>query len=119
LGLSNIYYLRILNVFIVLYFINRTLQSNIIEGKKEYLQNAIAAGATAIIGVTLSVIGLYIYIIYRGGETYIHQLSNAFIIGNKSSVNEFCLGLFFEGIASSVIVTLIVMQYWSRQMNID
>jgi hypothetical protein len=117
--LSNSLYLRVLNVFIVLYFINLTVKSNIKEGKKEYLQNAISAGLTSVIGVTLSVIGLYIYIIYRGGEGYIHQLSNGFVFGSKPSVNEYCLGLFFEGMASSVIATLIIMQYWNRHTNVD
>ncbi len=39
LGLSNHFYLRILNVFIVLYGTNRTIKANIYEGQNDYLFN--------------------------------------------------------------------------------
>ena len=119
LGLSDVYYLRILNIFIVLYFINRTIKTNIQEGKTVYFQNVISGGLTSFIGVALSVIGLRQYIVFKGGAEYIKNLSEAFIFGNNPSVNEYCIGLFFEGIASSIIATFILMQYWKNYTIID
>ncbi len=119
LGFADIYYLRLLNIFIVLYFVNLTIHSNIKEGKNGYLQNVLAGAFTAILGVFLSIIGLYIYIIYKGGETYIHNLSDIFLTGSKPSVTQYCIGLLFEGIASSIIATFILMQYWKRYTHAD
>ena len=119
LGLADLYYLRLLNIFIVLYFVNQTIHSNIKEGEKDYLKNVLAGALTALLGVFLSIIGLYLYINYKGGETYIHNLSDIFLTGSKPSVIQYCIGLLFEGIASSIIATFILMQYWKRYTNTD
>ncbi|WP_395059877.1 hypothetical protein [Flavobacterium sp.] len=113
LGLSDVFLLRILNIFIVIYFLNRTIKSNYNEGKTEYLENLISGTLTALIGVTLSVAGLLIYISMKGGDAYLAKLSQNFLFGGGTpSVNEYCIGLFFEGIASSIIITFTLMQYW-------
>jgi len=119
LGLSDIFFLRILNIFIVLYGVNRTLKSNIEEGKNEYLENIKSGGLTAFIGVILSVIGLRIYIAIRGGDAYIKSLSDVFLFGNNPTENEYCLGVLFEASASAVIGTFILMQYWRRHIVSD
>jgi len=119
LGLSDIYYLRILNIFIVLYIVNRTIKTNIQEGKTHYLKNMISGGLTSLIGVILSVIGLRIYIEIRGGDEYIKNFSDVFLFGNNPTANEYCIGLLFEGTASAVIATFILMQYWKRYTLID
>lgn len=38
LGLSDVFLLRLLNIFIVVYFINKTIKSNYREGKTEYFR---------------------------------------------------------------------------------
>jgi hypothetical protein len=119
LKLSSVYYLRLLNIFIVLFVVNKTIQSNIEEGKVDYFQNIISGGLTSFVGVFLSVFGLRQYIMLRGGAEYIKQLSDAFLFGNNPTVNEYCIGLFFEGIASSVIATFILMQYWKSRTAVD
>lgn len=112
LGLSNNFYLRILNVFIVLYGTNRTIKANIFDGNEDYLGNLTSGAMTAFIGVILSIIGLDIYIHLRGGETYIRTLSEAFLFGGSPSIYQYCLGLLFEGLASSAIGAFTLMQYW-------
>ncbi len=62
LGLANIHYLRVLNIFIVLFFTNRTIKANIKEGKTVYIRNVVSGGLTAFIGTTLSVFALRLYI---------------------------------------------------------
>lgn len=118
-GLTHSYYLRILNIFIVLFITNKTIKTNIQEGKNDYLKNIISAGLTPLTGVVLSVIGLRVYIAFKGGDDYLKNLSDVFLFGNNPTVNEYCIGLLFEGIASAVIATFILMQYWRKYIVSD
>ncbi|MFM9987370.1 hypothetical protein [Flavobacterium sp.] len=113
LGLSHLFFLRMLNIVIVIYFLNKTIKSNYNEGKIDYLENLISGTLTALIGVILSVIGLLIYISIKGGDAYLGKLSQNFLFGGGApTMNQYCIGLFFEGIASSIIITFTLMQYW-------
>lgn len=112
-GLTDKLYLRFLNIFIVLYGISRTIKANYADGKFEYMNNFMSAMLTSVFGVFLSVLGLMIYIHARGSETYLTTLSDGFMfVGGKASVNEYCISLLFEGVASSVVACLAMMQYW-------
>jgi hypothetical protein len=119
LNLSHIFYLRLLNVFFILYAVNDTVQSRIKHGKTNFVRNAMAAMATSVVGVFLSVIGLLIYSNLRGGEAYIKNLSETFLFGGNPSINMYCFTLFFEGIASSVIVTMLLMLYYNDKFKAD
>lgn len=113
LGLSDVFLLRLLNIFIVVYFINKTIKSNYREGKTEYLENIISGSLTSLIGVALSVAGLLAYISMKGGNAYLANLSKNFLFGGgEPSMYQYCIGLLFEGIASSIIITFTLMQYW-------
>lgn len=113
LGLSGIFWLRILNIFIVVYFVNKTIKSNYKEGQTEYLGNLISGALTSLVGVVLSVAGLLAYINMRGGNVYLEKLSGSFLFGGgHPSMYQYCIGMFFEGIASSIIITFALMQYW-------
>lgn len=113
LGFSGKLYLRFLNIFIVLYGASRSVRANYAEGKYGYMDNFMSSMLTSIIGVVLSVIGLMIYIHARGAENYLSVLSDGLVFaGGKASINEYCIGLLFEGIASSVVGCLLLMQYW-------
>lgn len=113
LGLSDVCYLRLLNIFIVIYFLNKTIKSNYNEGKVAYLDNLISGSLTSLIGVFLSVVGLLIYISMKGGNAYLSKLSGNFLFGGGNpTMNQYCIGLLFEGIASSIIITFTLMQYW-------
>ncbi len=109
-GLSKVIYLRMLNAAFVYYGVSMTLKSNGKEGKTDYVSNLLSAGGTAITGVLLSVVGLVVYIYAQGGNDYIKNLSGEFLFGGSPTANEYAIGLFFEGIASSVIVVFIAMQ---------
>ena len=112
-GLSDVFYLRILNIFIVIYFLQKTIKSNYLEGKTEYLENLISGTLTSLIGVVLSVIALMVYISMKGGDAYLTKLSANFLFGGGfPSMNQYCIGLLFEGIASSIIITFTLMQYY-------
>jgi hypothetical protein len=55
----------------------------------------------------------------QGGDAYVQSLSESFLFGGNPSINSYCISLFFEGIASSVIVVLLLMLYWNNRHNSD
>ena len=57
LGFANVFYLRLLNVLIVFYAMNKTIQRNVAEGKKIDLCS-VSAMKKSLVGVFLSTIGL-------------------------------------------------------------
>jgi hypothetical protein len=119
LGLAHLFYLRLLNIVFVLYAVNNTLQSRVARGKKKFVPNFIAAMVTSLMGVFLSIIGLFIYSYMQGGDIYMQNLSESFLFGGHPSINLYCFSLFFEGIASSVIVTMLLMFYWNNKLTTD
>ena len=119
LGFSNVFYLRFFNVFFVFYGVNKTVQMNLSEGNKGFISNAASALITSLVGVFLSIIGLIIYSYIKGGDAYVQSLSKTFLFGGNPSVMTYSICLLFEGIASSVIVTLLVMLYHNKQYPSD
>ena len=112
LGLADKNYLRILNAFIVLYGINETIKTNIKVGKTDYLENLVSGFKTGVIGVFLGIVGLIVFIYIKGGESYLDKLSDTFFFGEDNNIIKYCSILFFEGIASSLIGSFTLMQYW-------
>lgn len=119
LGLAHLFYLRFLNVVFVFYGVNKTAQMNLAEGKKDFISNAVSVMATSLVGVFLSVIGLIVYSYIKGGDAYVQSLSETFLFGGNPSVMTYSICLLFEGIASSVIVTLLVLLYWNNRYPAD
>lgn len=119
LGYAHVFYLRLLNVIFVFYGVNKTLSMNIADGKKEFLPNAISGMTTSLIGVFLSLIGLLIYSYLKGGDAYVQTLSETFLFGGNPTVVTYIICLLFEGIASSVIVTMLLLFYWNNKYVAD
>ena len=119
LGYENVTFLRIFNIIFVFYGVNRTIQMNLAEGKKVFVTNAVSAMMTSLVGVLLSIIGLLIYSNMKGGDSYVQSLSETFLFGGNPTVNTYCISLLFEGIASTIIVTLLLMLYWNDRHVAD
>lgn len=119
LGFANLFYLRFFNILFVFYGVNKTVQMNILEGKKELITNAVSALKTSLIGVLLSILGLITYSYIKGGDAYVQSLSETFLFGGNPSVMTYSICLLFEGIASSVIVTLLIMLYHNNRYSVD
>ncbi|AWA31351.1 hypothetical protein HYN48_02440 [Flavobacterium magnum] len=118
LGLSGHFYLRVLNVFIVVYGVNRTLSQNYNEGIRGYNTNLISAIITSMIGAVLSIAGLLSLIYYKGGEAYLESLSDEFLFGGgEASIYTYCIGLLFESVAASMIVSFCLMQFWKNKVE--
>lgn len=119
LGFANNAYLRLFNVVFVFYGVNKTIQMNLLEGNSNFIKNAVSAMTTSVIGIVLSIFGLLVFSYSNGGEQYIHSLSKSFLFGGNPSIPSYCISLFFEGIASSVIVTLLLMLYYNDKYVAD
>jgi hypothetical protein len=119
LGFADAFYLRLLNVLFLFYGVNKTIQMNLTEGKKSFVFNVVSAITTSLVGVFLSIIGLISYSYIKGGDEYVQSLSSTFLFGGNPSVMTYSICLFFEGIASSLIVTLVLMLYWNNWFTTD
>lgn len=119
LGYSNLFYLRFLNIFFLFYGVNKTIKTNLSQGKKRLASNAASAIITSFIGVVLSAIGLIFYSYAKGGNSYIQTLPRTFLFAGSPSINTYSICLLFEGIASSVIVTMLLMLYWNNRFTTD
>lgn len=116
LGFSQSTPLRLLNFFILGYFVNRT----ILRGKKlnkTFIVQFTNSFLTTILTVFLSTISLALYIHYFTDTDYINSLSQPIlnITSLKLSLIQFSFAIFTEGIASGVILSFGLMQYWKNR----
>ena len=119
LGVSHIFWLRIFNIFIVAYGVNRTIKGNQEAGVRGYFANLIGAIITSMIGAFLSIASLLIYIQFNGGEEYLKNLAENFIFGGgELSIQQYCIGLLFESTAASLAVSFCLMQYWKDKVEV-
>ncbi len=118
-GLSDVFYLRLFNTLFVLYGVNRTIMMNIHDGEVFLVNNAKSAMKTSLIGVFLSIIGLIVFSYLQGGDQYVQSLSKTFLFGGNPSVMTYSICLLFEGIASTVVVTMLLLLYWNNRLVTD
>jgi hypothetical protein len=118
-GLSDVFYLRLFNTLFVLYGVNRTIMMKIHDGEVFLVNNAKSAMKTSLIGVFLSIIGLIIFSYLQGGDQYVQSLSKTFLFGGNPSVMTYSICLLFEGIASTVVVTMLLLLYWNNRLVTD
>ena len=116
LGFANNAILRTFNAVLILYFINRTISSKIENGSAGYFDTFFAALKTGALGVLLSMIGLVIFVQFKGGESFLKQLSSSLYFGKDLGVIAYAAALFFEGIASVFIGVFLIMQYRGKQL---
>lgn len=119
IGYGDKAYLRLFNTLFVLYGVNRTIKMNLSEGKNNFVSNGVAALKTSLIGVFLSVIGLLIYSYIKGGNSYVQSLPKTFLFTGNPTIVDFCISLLFEGIASSVLIAMLLMLYWNDKHKTD
>jgi len=119
LNLSNLFYLRFLNIVFVYYGANKTLKSNSLEGKTILSYNAISAFLTSLIGIFLSIAALLAYIYAKGGDSYITHLSQTFLFVGTPTAVTYTITLLIEGIVSALTVTFILMLYWKNRYPSD
>jgi len=119
LKLSDLFYLRIFNLVFVIYGVNRTIKGNHEAGVRGYFTNLMGAIITSMIAAVLSIAALLIYLKARGGAGYLNDHPMKYIFGSETtSVEYFCIGLFFEAAAASLAVSFCLMQYWKDKVEV-
>ncbi len=113
-GLDTISELRFLNFLFVIWGINSAIKNNIQKNKDTfYISNLFIGVSTSVIAVGLVIIGLitYVSLIDPG---FIAVLESSFLWGSNLTLPLIIFAIAIEGIASSVICSFILMQYWKN-----
>lgn len=119
LKLSHLFYLRIFNIIFVIYGVNRTIKGNYEAGVRGYFTHLMGAVITSMVGAVLSIAALLIYLKAKGGASYLNDHPMRYIFGgDTTSVEYFCIGLFFEAAAASLAVSFCLMQYWKDKVEV-
>lgn len=115
-GLTHTTFLRMLNIFIVAYFMNKSITQRVTEGRN-FLTLFGSAFFTNLIAVLLSTIALSGYIYFLRGAEHINTLAQPLLsIGHfKLTVSQFSFAIFAEGLSSGVILSFVFMQYWKNR----
>lgn len=117
-GLANVFYLKIFNFVFVLFGVNLTLK-HLSKEKANYLKMFSSGMVTALIGIVLSLIGLFVYMKITDADMTDYSTT----IIPSENLSHYFLALFAEGISSAIVVVFTLMQYWKTknvsQVNAD
>ena len=114
LGLDHVSELRFLNFAFVLWGINNAIKTNINANKESLYFNNFAVGiGTSIVAVGFTIIGLIFYVAFIN-PSLINILEDTGFWGQNLSLGLIVFALAIEGIASSVICSFILMQYYKN-----
>ena len=113
-GLEGNPYLRFLNLGFVIFGIYLAIKESIYKnGELKYLINLGIGIRTSAFAVILSVLSVMNYIQFINPD-FINILNNSFLIGNNLSLPKIAITLAIEGMASSIIGSFIIMQYYKN-----
>ena len=114
LGLESVSQLRFLNFLFVVWGINTAIKNNILKNKDTfYISNLFIGVATSIMAVAIVLVCLITYVSVIEPE-FISVLESSFLWGSNLSLPLIIFAITIEGIASSVICSFILMQYWKN-----
>lgn len=118
LDLKDEIYLRLLNFIPVIWGINRTIKGNHKDRVDGYFTNLLSGIFTGLISLVLGLISFMVYVEMNGGDQYLENFKESYIFGGgEPSVYQFCIGLFLEGAAASLIVSFMLMQFWKDKVE--
>jgi hypothetical protein len=110
LGIGEITQLRLFNFFIVMGGIYLLLRRNMKENNDNYFQNLFLGFRTGAMAIVLTVVSLFVYL-KAINPAFIEVMEHSMIWGNHLSVFQVTVAIGIEGIASSFLLTYMVMQY--------
>ncbi len=114
LGLDNVSELRFLNFLFVFWGVNRAIKQNIdFNDQDSYFNNFYVGFGSSVIGIALTIIGLIVFVGFID-PSFIIVLENSSLWGKKLSLEMVVFALTIEGIASSVMCSFILMQYYKN-----
>ena len=113
-GLENNPYLRFMNLFFVFIGIRKAIITNIYTNKEtKYTTNLGLGIQTSAVAVLLSIIGVIGYIELINPE-FLSTMNSSFLIGGDLTLAELFFTLLIEGMASSVIGSFVIMQFFKN-----
>ncbi len=113
-GLENFTELRALNFIFVIWGVNAAIKKNIlVNSDTMYLSNLSIGFSTAFFAVLGIAMSLIFYITFINYDL-IHVMENSSVWGNNLSLGMVVFAILIEGMASSVICSFLVMQYWKK-----
>ncbi|OSY88444.1 hypothetical protein WH52_06730 [Tenacibaculum holothuriorum] len=114
IGLDSTSELRLLNFVFVFWGINNAIKANINQNKDtSYINNLTIGIGTSVIAVALTIIGLMVYVGFFD-TNFLSILENSSFWGRNLNLTLIIFALAIEGIASSVICSFILMQYYKN-----
>lgn len=115
LGLDDITELRVLNFGFVFWGVNSVIKENIFKNNNtNYLQNLFLGLFTSLASVFFILISFTIYLHYIE-PSFIQVVEDSTLWGNDLTPTLIAVAIFMEGMASSVVCSFIVMQFWKNQ----
>ena len=113
IGLDEFTELRILNFAFVFWGVNTAIKQNRkTQENSMYLHNLFIGFFTSFVSVIMVCIALTVYLYYIE-PSFIQVLENSSLWGTSLTPPLMAFALFIEGVASSMICTFILMQYWN------
>lgn len=107
-------FLRFLNIVFVILGIRETVKTNVVKNNiTNYATNFGSAFSTGALGVILSTLGVLVYIEFINPE-FLSKMNDNFLIGGNLSLYEIIFTLIIEGLASTIVGSLIVMQFFKN-----
>ncbi|MGY5354226.1 hypothetical protein [Wenyingzhuangia sp. IMCC45467] len=114
IGMADIIEFRMLNILFVIWGINSSIKNNIYQNMdNNYLTNlsiGFSTGLLSILGVIASM-ALYVTLI---DDSLIMTLQQTSFWGNHLTLPKIVFSMTVEAMASCVISTFILMQYWKK-----
>ena len=94
--------------------IREAVKTSVLKNNEtNYATNYGTALATGILGVLISTIGVLLYIEFIEPE-FLQEMNDNFLIGGDLSLYEVVFSLFVEGLASVIVGSLMVMQFYKN-----
>lgn len=114
LGLENITELRLFNFLIVVWGVNSAIKQNLYRNHNNtYLTNLSIGFSTSFFAVLAVAFSLIFYITFIDFGL-LSIMENSSVWGKNLSLGKVVFAILIEGLASSVICTFIIMQYWKK-----
>lgn len=114
IGLSHIIGFRFLNIIFVLIGINSAIKANIFHRHdNNYLSNIFLGFSTSFIAVMATLVSMVIYVSFID-DSLLTMLQQSSFWGNHLTLPKILFSMTVEGIASCVISSFVLMQYWKK-----
>ncbi|AOW21359.1 hypothetical protein [Urechidicola croceus] len=115
LRLEHITQLRVLNFAFVFWGINSAIKENFKHNQNSlYLQNLFIGLFTSLLSLIFIIVSFTVYLFYIE-PSFINVMEDSTIWGKTLSPPLLAVALFMEGMASSIVCSFIVMQFWKNK----